>query len=54
MQILTVNHWTEVKGPYGRVRGRTEGDEGNIRTMLSTNLDPLELLKTKAKTKEHT
>jgi hypothetical protein len=23
MQILTTTHWTEVRDPYGRVRGRT-------------------------------
>jgi hypothetical protein len=26
LQILTTNHWTEVGGPYGRVRGRIEAE----------------------------
>jgi hypothetical protein len=43
---------------YGRVRGRTEGAEGDcnpvrIRT-ISTNPDLSELLETKPTTKEHT
>jgi hypothetical protein len=25
MQILTANHWNEVRGPYGRIRGSFEG-----------------------------
>jgi hypothetical protein len=29
MHILTANHLIEVGDPYGRVRGRTEGDEGD-------------------------
>ena len=29
MQILTVNHWTELRDPNGRVRGRTKGAEGD-------------------------
>jgi hypothetical protein len=29
MQILTANHQTEPRDPNGRVRGRTEGDEGD-------------------------
>jgi hypothetical protein len=45
MQILTANHWTEVRDPYGGVRGRierTEGDGNPIgRTTVSTNRDPL-------------
>jgi hypothetical protein len=28
MQMLTANHWTEHRDPSGRVRARTEGDEG--------------------------
>jgi hypothetical protein len=41
MQILTANDWTESYDPYGRVRGKTEGAEGNCnpigRTTVSTN-----------------
>jgi hypothetical protein len=29
MQILTGNHWTEIKDPYGRERDRIESPEGN-------------------------
>jgi hypothetical protein len=58
MKILIANHWIEVGDQYGRVRGRIEGAEGDCnpigRRTLSTNLDPLELPKTKPKTKEHT
>ena len=58
MQILTANHWTEVKGPYGRVRGRIEGEEGDGnpigRPTLSTNLDPQELPETKPPIRDHT
>jgi hypothetical protein len=28
MLIFTAYHWTEVRNPYGRVRGRDEGAEG--------------------------
>ena len=45
MQILTAKHWTEVGDPYGRVRRRIEGTEGDGspigRTTVSTNPDPL-------------
>jgi hypothetical protein len=38
---LAANHWTESRDPNGRVRGRTEGDEGDYdplgRTTVSTN-----------------
>ena len=58
MQILTANHWTEVRNPDGNVRGRIEGAEGDGnpigRTTVSTNLDPWELPETKPPTKEHT
>jgi hypothetical protein len=40
MHIQIANHWTEVRDPYGRVRGRSEGIEvdGNPigRQILST------------------
>jgi hypothetical protein len=58
MQILTANYWTDVEGPYGRVRGGVEGAEGDGnpigRPRLSTNLDPQELPETKPPTREHT
>ena len=58
MQILTVNHRMEVGAPYGRVRGRTEGAEGDGnhigRTTVSTNLDPAELQETEPLTKDNT
>jgi hypothetical protein len=57
MLILRANHWTEVRDPYGRVRGRTEGAEEDCnpvgRTTLSTNPDPSKLPETKPPTKEH-
>jgi hypothetical protein len=41
MQILTANHWTEPGDLNGRVRGRTEGAEGDGnpigKTTVSTN-----------------
>ena len=53
-----VNHWVKVRDQYRRVRGRTEGAEGDCnpigRTTVSTNGDPSELSETKPKTKEHT
>jgi hypothetical protein len=58
MKTLTTNHWTEVRDPYGRVRGRTkiaERDGNPIgRKTVSNNLDPSELPETKPKPKEHT
>jgi hypothetical protein len=43
MQIFRDNHWSEVRDPYGRVRGRIEGAEGdgNLigRPTVLTNLD---------------
>jgi hypothetical protein len=58
MQIFAFNYWTEVRSPYGRVRGKIEGagGKGNPigRTTISTNLDFSELLETKTPTKEHT
>jgi hypothetical protein len=54
VQILRANHSTEVRDPYGRVRGSTERDEGNGNpiegTKVSTNLDPSEFPKTKPPT----
>jgi hypothetical protein len=29
MQILTAKHWTDIKTTYGRIRGGTEGAEGD-------------------------
>ena len=46
MQIFTANHWTEVRNPYGRVRGSFEGAEGvgnPIGKTISTNPGPSEL-----------
>lgn len=41
MQILIANHWTEVRDPYGRVRGRIDREEGDGnpvgRLTVSTN-----------------
>jgi hypothetical protein len=55
MQIPTDKHWTEVRDPYRRVRGRTEGPQGDGnptgRPILSTNC---QLTKTEPPTKEHT
>jgi hypothetical protein len=58
MQALTTNHWTELGDPCRRVRGRTEGVEGDGYTIeepiVSTNLDSWELPEIKPSTKEHT
>jgi hypothetical protein len=55
MQIITANHCTEVRDCYGRVRGRSEGVEGDCtstgRTTISTNPVPSELPETKLLTK---
>ena len=55
MQILTAKHWADVKGPYGRVKARTEGaeEDGNSigRTTVSDN--SWELPETKPPVKEH-
>ena len=44
MDVDTPNHWTEVRDPYGGIRGRIEGAEGEGdpigRPAVSTNLDP--------------
>jgi hypothetical protein len=37
MQILTANHWIEVEDPYGRVRRRIEGAEGDGNPIGKTN-----------------
>jgi hypothetical protein len=43
MQLLTANHYNEVRNPYGRVKGMIEGaEEDNSpieRLTVSTNLD---------------
>ena len=53
----TAKHWPEVGDPYGRVRGRIEGAEGDFnpigRPRVSTNLVPWELPVTKLSIKEH-
>ena len=50
-------YWIEVQHPYGRVRERNEGPQGDgnpiRRPKLSTNLEPRETPKTKPPTKEH-
>ena len=33
IQILTANHWSEVRDSYGRVRERIEEAEGNCNTI---------------------
>jgi hypothetical protein len=57
MQILKVNHWTEVREPYGRVRRRIEDAEGDgnpiRKPTVSTNINPWELSEIKLQTKEH-
>jgi hypothetical protein len=38
--IITANHWIEPGDPNGRARGRTEGDEGDCKSIgrtISTN-----------------
>jgi hypothetical protein len=58
MYKLTANHWTEVRDPNGRVRGRIEGAEGDGnpigRPTVTTNLDPWEVPEINSPTKEHT
>jgi hypothetical protein len=44
MQIFTAKHWAELRDPYGKIRGRTEGAEGDCnpigRKTISTNWTP--------------
>jgi hypothetical protein len=58
MQIPTANNLTKVVNPYGRVRGRTKGAEGDCnpigKRIVSTNLHPSELPETKPPNKEQT
>jgi hypothetical protein len=58
MQIVRTKHWTKVRDPYGRVRAKIEGAEGDgnliRRPTVSTNLDPWELPETEPPIKEHT
>ena len=58
IHILTDNHWSEVQDLYGRVRGRTEGTEGDWdsigRKTVSINPVPSDPPETKPSTKEHT
>jgi hypothetical protein len=52
------NHWTEVRNPYGEIRGRIAGAEGYSdfigRLVVSTNMDPWELQESEPPTREHT
>ena len=54
MQIVRTKHWTKVRDPYGRVRAKIEGAEGDgnliRRPTVSTNLDPWELPETEPPT----
>jgi hypothetical protein len=56
MQIFSANHWIEVRGPYGRVRGKAKGAEGDCnskrRTTVTTNLNSSELPEIKPPRKE--
>jgi hypothetical protein len=56
MLILIPNHWIEVGNPYGVIRGRIEGAEGEGNTIrrlaISTNLDPWEFSETKPPTRQ--
>jgi hypothetical protein len=58
MKIFRANHWTEVVNPCRGVGRRIEGTEwdGNPikRPIVSTNMDPWELLEIKPPTEEHT
>ena len=58
MAVLTTNHWIEVRDLYERVKGRTEGAEGDCNPIggitMSTTLGSLELPETETKNKEHT
>jgi hypothetical protein len=38
MQILIANLWTEPRDPNGRVRGRTEGAEGDCNPIGRTTI----------------
>jgi hypothetical protein len=55
MQIFTVNHWTEPKDHIGRIRGRTEGAEGDCNTIerATISTDPSEFPASKQRTKDH-
>ena len=53
MKILTTNHWTEVRNPYGRVRAQTKGADGDCNPIgRAIKLDTSELPETNLKTKE--
>jgi len=51
MYKLTVNHWTKLRDSHGRIRGRTEGAEGDGntvgRTIVSITRSSLEFTGTK-------
>lgn len=57
MEFITAKHWTEVGDLYKRVKGKTEGVEGNDNLKgtptVSTTSDPWKLPQTKPTTKEH-
>jgi hypothetical protein len=58
MQILTANHWTEVRYPYVRVRAKIEGTDRDGhpigRPIVSSNLDSWELPENEPPIKEYT
>jgi hypothetical protein len=58
MQILKVNHWTDVRDPYERVRAKIEIaiEDGNPigKSRVSIYPDPYELPETKPPTEEYT
>ena len=55
MQILTLNHWTEVGTPMGELgEGLKEQKETTGRATVSTNLDTWELPETNPLGKGHT
>jgi hypothetical protein len=56
--LLTPNHWTEVGGSYGGVRGRIKGAEGKGdligRQAVTTNMNPWDPPETETSTRQHT
>jgi hypothetical protein len=56
MQIPTPNHWTEIRGLYGRIRGRIERAEVEgdpiRRPAVSTNPGPWDLPETDPPTRQ--
>jgi hypothetical protein len=58
MQILSHNHWPQVRDPYGRISERIDGAEREVNTIgriaVETNPDPREVPETEPQTRQCT